>query len=98
MTDEVTNGEIVRRLEDLSKDVRAMSGTFVRTELYESQRQDAGRRVGEIEKDVVENKTEFNAFKLLSDQRYRNTVNMFIMGGIGFAGSVGLYLLQLVAK
>lgn len=95
---EVTNGEIVRRLEAIHEEMRHMSASFVRAELYESQRQESGRRMGEIEHDVAVEKAAREADKLEADRRYRTTVNLFIGGFISIAGGAFLLVLQLVAK
>lgn len=96
---EVTNGEIVRRLDELRLDVREMGGSFVRTSTFEDWRRESyGRRVGEVEKDNAETKAAFEAFKLETDRRYRTTVNLFIGGGITLFGGAFLLVLQLVAK
>jgi hypothetical protein len=107
--EEVTNGEIVRRLDSLHEELRHMSSSFVRTELYESQRQDSGRRVGDLEhemaearaihdRDIAELRTQRDADKLENDRRNRTIQNMFIGGGISIFGGAGLLLFQLVAK
>jgi hypothetical protein len=96
--DEVTNGEIVRRLESLHQDVRGMNGAFVRVDLYDSQRQDSGRRVGNVERELAKLRADREADKLENDRRYRNVVNIGIAALLSFLGGVGLFLLQLVAK
>jgi hypothetical protein len=95
---EVTLGEIVRRLDSLHDELRHQSGTFVRSELYESQRQDNGRRIGDVEKDVTEVRTAFDSFKLETERRYRTTVNLFIGGFISLLGGGFLLVLQVVSK
>lgn len=96
--DEVTNGEIVRRLESLHDDVRSMSGTFVRVELYDSHRKETGRRIGEAERSIAALRSDRDADRLENDRRYRNTVNIGLATLLSFMCGVGLFLLQLVAK
>jgi hypothetical protein len=96
--DTISNGEIVRRLDSIQADVRSMSGTFVRTDLYESQRQETGRRTGDVERDIEQIKAQREADKLEADRRYRTTVNLFIGGGISLFGGLFLFVLQLVTK
>lgn len=98
MADDVTLGEVVRRIDSIHDELRHMGGSFVRAELYESQRQENGRRIGDIEKEVSDVKSARDADKLEADRRFRTSVNLFIAGGVSLFGGAVLLLLQLVAK
>lgn len=98
MAREVTIDEVYERLGELRDQVRDMAGAFVRSELYESQRGDTGRRIGDIEHDVGKAESDLENLKTEIDRRFRQSVNL----GLGSLGSalvgVFLLLLNLVAK
>lgn len=74
-----------------------MSANFVRTDLYESQRTDSGRRIGDLEHDVTELQGELKATKDDSERRYRTSVNLAMGAFLSFMGGAALLALQLVA-
>lgn len=107
--DDVSTGEIVRRLDELKADVRDMSRGYVRTELWLEQRGETGRRIGDIEKDMGEMKAHLQkeidatrasieTIKVETDRRYRTTVNLALGAFLSFLGGAALMLIQLVAK
>jgi hypothetical protein len=95
---EVTIDEVFERLGELRDEVHDMSRTFVDAKLYESQRGDTGRRIGDIERDVAKSASDLENLKIEIDRRFRQSVNL----GLGSLGSalvgVFLLLLNLVAK
>ena len=103
MPDEVTNGEIVRRLDDLRRDFRdmqsGMQNGYVTKDKFEDWKKDVyGPRVRGVEDDLKEVRLSFEAKKLEDDRRFRTTVNLFIAGGISLFGGTVLLLVNLVAK
>lgn len=97
--DDVTLGEVVRRIDDLRRDVRDMRDGAVSTKTFEEWRREAyAPRMQGIEFDIKELRRDFDDKKAEDDRRFRTTVNLFIGGGISVFGGVVLLVLQLVAK
>jgi hypothetical protein len=95
---EISNGEIIWRLEALRSEVKDMASTFVRMDLHESQRTDTGRRVGEVERSLGIAQAAIDAVKKDAEARYRTTVNLALGAFLSFLGGVVLMILNLVAK
>lgn len=99
MADDVTSGEIVRRLDELRRDVRNISNTYLSQGMWEEWRREAyDQRIRIIERGIAENKQVMDARTVEADRRYRTQVNLFVGAFLSIAGGAGLLVLQLVVR
>ncbi len=84
---EYTLGELRRAIESIHFAIQELKTSFVRTDLWEEQRKGQGERLGEIEKDILDNRLELqatnskiSALEKVQENRFRANVAMAITG------------------